>query len=203
MEQAQEMKKKMTLIGIGAFILALVVVAMVVNIARKRMVAGDGLVPTGSVVQPTLIPKTGLMKLGLLNGKTEYTKGQQITVMIYANSYKASVTGYDVVVHYDPNVLVYSDVKSLQNGMDLLDTDEVLNNGKHELIVTGVQALSKKDPFVFDNAELAELTFTAQAPGTVNLTPVYELGSNRDSNLFDGSTNEILSGVEGVTLVIK
>jgi hypothetical protein len=91
----------------------------------------------------------------------------------------------------------------MQNGIDLLDTDLETDNGMHELIVTGVQSLSQKEPFIFDGSELIEMTFTAIGTGTVNLNPAYEKGSNRESNLLDSSTNEILSGVEGVTLVIR
>ncbi len=194
------MKKSMLIASAIALGVVVLVVIFVAGLAKSRI--------SNNTVQKTETdtmkePETGLIGLSTQGGKTTYNKGDEITVLAYANSHSSKVTGYDIVIHYDPHLISYNDVKSMQNGVDLLDTDLELDNGMHELIVTGVQSLSQKEPFMFDGTQIAELTFTAIGTGTFDMKPIYEKGSNRESNLLDDSTNEILSGVEGVTLELK
>lgn len=194
------MKKSMLIASAIALAVVVVVVIFVARFAKSRISNNTVQKAETNIVKE---PETGLIGLSTQGGKTTYKKGDEIAVLAYANSHSSKVTGYDIVIHYDPRLISYNDVKSMQNGVDLLDTDLELDNGMHELIVTGVQSLSQKEPFVFDGTQIAELTFTAIGTGTFDMKPIYEKGSNRESNLLDDSTNEILSGVEGVTLELK
>lgn len=195
------MKKSMLVVILVALGIIVLVVAFIVGLAKSRI--SNNTVQKTETTDAMKEPETGLLGLSTQGGKTSYKKGDEITVLAYANSHSSKVTGYDIVIHYDPNLISFNDVKSMQNGVDLLDTDLELDNGMHELIVTGVQSLSQKESFVFDGTQIAELTFTAIGTGTFDMKPIYEKGSNRESNLLDDSTNEILSGVEGVTLELK
>jgi len=214
MEQQNDMKKKMMMIGAASVVIILVVIFIVVTVSQRRM-SQQSIDTTGGTEKAVEVAEdegtpTGLMGLSVKGGKAQFARGDQITVFAYANSYGSPVTAYDAVIRYNPEQLAFNEATSLQNGMDLLDTDmpmddgQAVNEGKsNELIITGVQSLSRQEPFVFDGTELAEMTFTALAPGTINLALYFEKGSNRDSNLFDDSTNDILSKIEGITLVIR
>ena len=148
-------------------------------------------------------PQTGKLGLSIKGGESEVTKGSAVTVFIYADSYKAEASGYDAVIHYDPDQLVFDEVTSLIDTMEIFKTQDILDSGDEELMISGVKEIGKEDSYVFDNTALAEITFTATGSGPVSINLAYDGDSTIDSNLFDSTVQDILTDVEGVQLTIN
>src|SRR3989338_1851 len=146
---------------------------------------------------------TGMIGLTTKGGQTTFSKGQKVTLFVYADSKGQDITGYDAVVRYDHTYLAFEEVKSLPEGIDIYETNDEMSSNFSDLIVTGVKSLNHEDPFIFDNTAVAEITFTALERGEVNLSLVYEPGSSSDSNLIDNKNLDILNDIVGTTLVIN
>lgn len=203
-----ESHKKTLWIALAALVVIVAVAAFFLSRGGNEM-ADDVMEKDDAMMEGTTEkamdegPQTGKMGLSIKGGNADVSVDDEVTLFVYADSYESEVTAYDLVIHYDPTLLVMNEVVPLIEGLDIYETQEELENGDMELIVTGVKSLSQTDSFMFANTALAEVSFTPIAAGTAEVNVAYERGSNRDSNLFDGTTQDILTSVEGVTLMIK
>jgi hypothetical protein len=143
---------------------------------------------------------TGVLGLSLKGTNTTYRAGQTVTLFVYADSKQSEITGYDAVLSYDTKKVRFESVKSVLDGMDIYETEDVMEDGTAELIITGIQSLSAPKPFVFNNTALAEVTFVVLDSGPIDVSLVYEPGSQRESNLVTTHNQDILSSVVGARL---
>lgn len=143
---------------------------------------------------------TGSLGLSPKGTATTYKAGDTVSLFVYADSKGQEITGYDAVLRYDSKRVRFESVKSVLEGMDIYETEDELDTGMSELIVTGIQSLSVTQPFVFTNTALAEVTFTVLQSGPTTIQLVYEPGSQRESNLITTHNEDIVSSVMGMTL---
>lgn len=143
---------------------------------------------------------TGTLGLAPKGSATSYRAGQTVTLFVYADSKEQEITGYDAVLRFDPKKIRFESVKSVLDGMEIYETEDQLENGMSELIVTGIQGLGTSKPFVFNNTALVEVTFTVLDAGPISVDLMYEPGSQRESNLITTHNQDIVSSVMGTTL---
>ena len=202
-EQPVQSTSKVVFLGIGSVIIIIVLIVLIVSFARNRVQRARHMVSTGAEQSQLTDEITGRIGLSVKGSKDTFRRGDTVTLFVYADSQGQEITGYDAVLKYDPTQVTFVSVKSVIDGMDIYETEDELEDGTSELIITGIQSLSQGDPFVFDNTALAEVTFTMADRGPLDIDVVYEPGSQRESNLITSSNQDILSTVVGATLEVQ
>ena len=180
-----------------------VVIVAIIGFARNRVQQARHAVTSGSEQTQEQYVITGRIGLSPKGTHTSYKKGQTVTLFVYADSQEQEITGYDAVLRYDTNKIRFESVTSVLEGMDIYETEDAIGADTRELIVTGIQSMSQGEPFVFNNTALAEVTFTVLESGPVDISLVYEPGSQRESNLITSRNQDILSTVIGTTLEVQ
>lgn len=196
---------KIPLLTAGSIIVVAIIITGVVLFARERVAEnknGNGIQVQDEqqVAKDTVTGSIGLSQKG---NQSSYRRNQQVTFFVYADSRSQEVTGYDAVLRYNPEELRFESVKTVIEDIDILETVEPVNETNEEVYITGVQSLSRKDPFVFENTALAEVTFTVLSGDEVNVDVVYEPGSRVDSNLLTANNQDIISDVVGTTITVR
>ena len=207
MEIQNEIKNKMIFTSFVSLIVIVIVLGGIVYVAQKKIPAqyqNQGKTLLRHVAEtpaPTQSPVTGTMDVAQKTQKATFKRGETVSFIISADSKGDTITGYDAVLRYDPQLLTFSKATSLVEGMDLFQTDEPSEvSGKSELVVTAIQSISQKDPFIFSRTPLAEVSFVVKKAGTVPVEMVFAPGHTTDSNLMNTQTQDILSSVAGITI---
>jgi hypothetical protein len=210
MEDDKEIKNKMMLTGILSIVGIVLVVGGIMYVAQRKLpekykTQEKNLLNTiVHNAEPTQAPLTGVMNMNVKSAKEAYKKGDLVTLTVSADSKNDHIAGYDVVLRYDPTLLKVDKVTSLVEGMDLYQASTPAEvPGLQDLVVTGIQSISQKDPYVFANTPIAEVTFSVLKVGTANVDIVFTPNHTADSNLMNTQTQDILSNVEGLTLQIN
>lgn len=196
---------KIPLLTAGSIIVVAIIITGVVLFARERVAEnknGNGIQVQDEqqVAKDTVTGSIGLSQKG---NQSSYRRNQQVTFFVYADSRSQEVTGYDAVLRYNPEELRFESVKTVIEDIDILETVEPVDDTTEEVYITGVQSLSRKEPFMFENTALAEVTFTVLSGDEVKVDVVYEPGSRIDSNLLTASNQDIISDVVGTTITVR
>lgn len=133
-----------------------------------------------------------------------YTKTPSVNIndtveaMVVLNSHNIDITGFDVVVTYDPKVLKFLDIGSFfTKRIDLVYQD---NNGV--ITISAVKKLSDKDQLIFNDDDVLVLRFQALEPAetTVSVAKSSEFGLTQ----FVDSQNKVFSpNVSGFSLKVE
>lgn len=196
---------KIPLLTAGSIIVVAIIITGVVLFARERVAEnknGNGIQVQDEqqVAKDTVTGSIGLSQKG---NQSSYRRNQQVTFFVYADSRSQEVTGYDAVLRYNPEELRFESVKTVIEDIDILETVEPVDDTTEEVYITGVQSLSRKEPFMFENTALAEVTFTVLSGDEISVDVVYEPGSRVDSNLLTSSNQDIISDVVGATVTVR
>lgn len=195
---------KLMLLSVGSLIVITVAIIAIVLFARDRVEEARDVARSNALQEETeqtvVTGRIGLLPKG---DASQIRRGETVTMFVYADSQEQEITGYDAVLRYDPAQLEFDSVISVLEGMDIYETEEALESGQNELIITGIQSLSQSEPFVFNNTALAEVTFNVLQSGEADIEIVYEPGSHRESNLITPRNQDILSTVVGATLEVQ
>lgn len=140
----------------------------------------------------------GKIYLKTKDGKNTYAVSEQINLVVYASSDEKSITGYDVVINYDPKKVKFIINNNLLSNFQIFPYD-----GKGKFMLTGIKNISSNVSSVFVNTALTEIVFQPLVSGNISFLPEFIPGSKKDSNLIDGGNKEVLGKVEGVNLTIK
>jgi len=212
MEEDKEIKNKMLFTGLFSLVSIVLVVGGIIFIAQRKLPSKYKTQEKALVDKfvkqieptPTLAPVTGILNLTIKTVKPVYQKGDLVTIAVMADSKGDHITGYDAVVRYDPTLMKVDKVTSLVEGMDLYQTDTPEEKPVYnDLIITGIQGLGQKDPFLFTGTPIAEVTFRLLKSGSAMVDLVFMPNHTADSNLMNTQTQDVLSGVQGVTFSIK
>lgn len=156
--------------------------------------------PTTTQVSPTiplLVKEKGRLTLKAKNNDTVASQKNPLTLYVYADSDNQPITGYDVILSYDSDLVNFINHKNLQPDFQVFTKKE-----KGKLIITGIKNLNSTAPTVFTDSSLVELTFQPQKTGQVNFSIEYTPDSKKDSNLITDKTSEVLGKVEGIKLFL-
>lgn len=129
--------------------------------------------------------------------KNLYKQGETITFIVTGSSKNQQVTGYDVVIRYDP---VYLKFLALNNSNPEF---QVLHNQEdYRLMVTGFTQLQDVKATTLSQTPLFEINFQSQQPGTAKLNIEYVPKSTKTSNLTNNKAVNILESVKGTSVEI-
>jgi hypothetical protein len=134
----------------------------------------------------------------LTTPKIKYSQSEKIIITAVADSQNQFITGFDVLINFDPEFLSLTDKKSPA----LPNFDYFGSNQNGLLQTSAVQKTSIKQPQVFKNQKLFEFEFTAKKSGKTQIGIVYMPNSTSDSNLINNDSQDILNNVKGVEITI-
>ena len=127
-----------------------------------------------------------------------YTVGQTINLVVYADSNKMPVTGYDLLFSYDPAYLKVEKVTSLDPTIDVF----TFNNPQY-ISVTGTKKLSISALSAFANTQILSVQFLAKKAGQTPVAIAPQMG-RETTKMVDDKANIITPGVEqAMNITIK
>lgn len=139
-----------------------------------------------------------LTSLILTTPKLKYSQSEKIIITAVADSQNKFITGFDVLIKFDPEFLSLTDKKSPA----LPNFDYFGSNENGLLQTSAVQKTSITAPQVFKNQKLFEFEFTAKKSGKTQINIVYMPNSTSDSNLINNNSQDILNNAKGVEITI-
>lgn len=151
-----------------------------------------------STVTPTEAPEAPRFFLKSARDRVVYEAGEEISLIVYGDSYNTPVEGFDLVFNSDFGKRAQDVVvKSLHPGFDVSDSikDGIVS-------ITGLKKFEEKEPIVFADTALAELTFTVDSGGLLPIAFAFVLGNTTDSNMVDSTASDILKATKGLDLYI-
>ncbi|GIW62923.1 MAG: hypothetical protein KatS3mg090_0749 [Patescibacteria group bacterium] len=130
--------------------------------------------------------------------KESVSVNENIETFIVLNSNNTDITGFDVVVNYDPNVLKFLDIGNfLAKRLDIIYQD---NSGV--ITISAVKKLSDKDQLVFNDEDVLVLRFQALKPGETSVSVVRS--SEFGITQFVDSQNKVFTpNVAGLSLKVE
>ncbi len=157
---------------------------------NKNLLPGVPVAPTAAVGKGSLILKTQ-------EASVSYTIGQPITVQVYGDSADEEITGYDLVLQFDPKIVKYT-----ANKAQFADFQSFVAQKEGAVSITAVKKLNAITPSVFKNSLVHEFTFQAVAPGNTSITFDYVPGSKKESNLMNTKSEDILGSMTAVPVSV-
>lgn len=190
---------KMPMIALGAGVIIIVGLVSVLIMRPKAPVQQP---PAEGAVTVTEAPAqpVGKGKLMLQTAAGASAKvGVPLTLTLVADSDNQSVAGYDIVLKYDPEVVMYNSNKSLIDDFDVVSRKE-----DKTVTLIGFKKLSATTPQVFANTNVMEITFTPTKAGTASFEIEFVPNATTDSNLMIESAQptDILGSVEGANITV-
>ena len=163
----------------------------------KLQKAAQGPVQNTSASRQQNTPQ-GSMWLESIHNKKIYTAGESITLMLYADSDKQSINGYDALIPLGKQT-AFVEVKNLEEALSL-------KSRKYEdsLVLTAVTPLEEAaNGVVLAGSPLAQITLRSQIPGPLDVALQFKKEETSDSNIVRVSPPEdILAQVRGVIVYI-
>lgn len=139
----------------------------------------------------------GRLELIAADGKSVYTHGEDVVIMVYADSAKYPVIGYDMV--FDRGA---TDMK-LESAESLVEGFTIFSNTENDFVsITGLQDDLGDKEFIFQNEPVARLVFKPQTTGAQELKFRFAVGETSDSNLVSTSTADVLGKAKGITVYV-
>ncbi len=196
----QKKDKTPFLIGISVFLLLFVglVFLLVFNkkpLDKEELPLATKYVPTISeTVKPKLYEATS--KLRSKNGVNTVNVGSNIVLVLSCDSKGSDVVAYDVLIKYDKTLFKIVSTQSLISDFKIYN-----NERENRIALTGVKSLSSKDDIVFDNKDIAAITFTALTKGSGVFNIIDKL-DNEGSQIVDKtSTLKVIEPFEFEVIV--
>lgn len=146
---------------------------------------------------PTPFSEKGVLRFESKDNVTSYKTGKKATIVIYAASGGSSISGYDVSLNYNPEVLRFISASNLVSEFKIYTKKK---EGK--IVLTGIKDLEAQKSYIFDNTPIIEIEFLTRAPGVSNIVADFLPGATADSNLVDDMGKERLGQVEPISLVV-
>lgn len=140
-------------------------------------------------------------KISLSASKTSYKVAEIIPVSVVIDIGTKEISGADVIVSFDPNVL-----EVVPNGITkgkVFDEYPLLSQDakKGKVSISGISTLKK----VFSGTgQFATINFKAKNPGKISLVVNFQKGSTTESNLVEAATaRNILETVTNLDLEVQ
>ena len=202
MEENQNQHQRLTMIIFISLSLIFVILALFLFWQKKQKSQSLSQTETKTNLSPSSTPipqkEKGVLTLKTKDNQTIVSQNTPFTIYIYAHSDNQSITGYDVVLNYNQEIVQFIDHKNLQSDFQIF-----VKQNKNQLMITGVKKLTSNNPTIFADSPLIELTFQPKKTGSVTFSFDFTPQSKKDSNLINEKTEEILGKVEGVSLSIS
>ncbi len=142
-----------------------------------------------------------ISKISLSASKTNLNVGQMIPVELRVDTGGKSISGADLIIRFDPQVLEASGTAIIK-GKIFDEYPLVSVDAKNGLIsISGVSSINKSFK---GSGQFALINFKAKIPGKTSLTVDFKKGSTTASNLVEAATSKnILDNVDNLELEIQ
>lgn len=132
--------------------------------------------PVGNMqnYQAGMVNSAAWMKISKVGNMSSYSVGQDIELIVHADSDNNPITGYDVLFLYDPASLSVVKVSSADETFDVF----TFNNANYAS-VTGTKKLSINSQATFANSPLLSITVRAKKAGMTPVVIAPQLGPER------------------------
>jgi len=144
----------------------------------------------------SVVNRSGVLRL-MAKDRPVTVVSEPIVLTLLADSAGAPITGYDLVLNYDSQTVVFKQADNLLTSFSIFKTDQ-----PGRLTVTGYSKPDQQTKKVFKDSPLLKLTFEAKKIGQANFQIVWEKNKKTESNLINDQSEEVLASVEGVTINI-
>lgn len=138
-------------------------------------------------ISPTPISKIfsskKLFKLALPSTQNTFSLNNQIEIEVYADSEGKNISGYDLIISYDPQGLEF--VKSESN---LVDFSLYSFKKDSYLSLTATKNLNSNAQTIFASNKIASLTFKPKKPGIYQISLLKNYGKEK-TQMVDNQTN--------------
>jgi hypothetical protein len=152
--------------------------------------------PSPSIMQKPKINLVGSLRLEKSNPLAKIS--EPITITVYADSKRQPITGFDIVLSFNPQYMQYLNQKSLEENFDVFKTT---NEGL--LHITAIKKLNSNVLVSFEKTSLIEFTFQPIKLGTTDFTLIFSPGQKTDSNMINDKSEEILGKVQNLNVEIR
>jgi len=139
----------------------------------------------------------GTLSIVPVNDRHIYELGETVSLSIRGDSDGKDAVGFDAALKVDQSILVFSQAESK------LENFETFNNvSKERVYVGGIRKLSSKAASIFDDAELATLTFKASSEGHSNVDFIFKPADTTESNIVLTTSKDGLGDVKGTDIYV-
>lgn len=155
---------------------ACICIGLVILMYRTKILPRQS--ETSPVRQKEEVSYNGEMKLIPDGDRTIYKPGEDVVIVVYADSKGQPVVGYDVLINVSTQEAELIDVESLKEGFEV--SSKAVESG---ISITGLQDLKTDSAPIFRNEPIARLTFSPQTAGRIDFPIAFKLGETTDSNM--------------------
>lgn len=196
-----ENQKSNLLTGIKFFLLAAILILVssafifILKEKNKELVVNQeapSISPPQNIISAN---KTGFLTIGSV--KNQYSPGQLIEMEIVANSAGSDITGYDLIVAYNPQVITFKEAQSLVDDFKIYPFDE-----KNYLSLTAIKDLKSQREMVFNKIGLVKLIFSAKTRGETEVIILPKL-DKKETFFVDKNTQKIYPVLSSYKITIK
>ncbi len=121
---------------------------------------------------------------------------EQFSVSVEANSLDKPVTGFDIVLTFEPSSLVVGHIQEVLSS----NYKYIVKKNTDSVIISGIPLTQETDLIVFDKTIISTVDFTVKKTGNTSIKIKYVPESSTDSNLIcEGK--DILTQTSGATIV--
>ncbi|KXK11180.1 MAG: hypothetical protein UZ22_OP11002000384 [Microgenomates bacterium OLB23] len=196
----EELKEHKSLV-IALVTVLLIAAAGIMFIAQNRGSAmnGSNTADKEGIKEPanSKIVAKGRLSAQPATGRFIYEVEEQVVVAIKGDSDGRDAVGFDAALKINQKVLDFSQAVSK------LPSFEVFSNVNEErLYIGGIRKLDSKSASIFNNAELAHITFRAVAQGSSAVDFMFKPDETTESNIVLTSSQDGLGDVQGTTLYV-
>lgn len=179
--------------------LIFVLLTVLVLSSKKNIKKPEAMSTTVPSVMPTPSPEIGNGQMILNTSRAPVTQNTMIPVTVEASSAGKAITGYDLILKYDPAYIQVVSHTNKNANFTIYKTDK---QKQGMAIFTGTKNFNATSQ-VLDNNELFDIQLKALKPGSTKVDIEYVPGSKADSNLVDTENKDILGRVAGIVVTIE
>lgn len=139
----------------------------------------------------------GTLSVEPVSGRQIYEQGESIVLVLKGDSDGKDAVGFDAALEVNQNILLFSQAESKLPSFETFD-----NVNAERVYIGGIRRLDSKNASIFDNADLAELTFKARAEGHSNVDFIFKPGDTTESNIVLTTSKDGLGDVKGTDIYI-
>lgn len=188
-----------------SLVIALIVVLLIAAGGILYMQGNSAMIPgskdtTQDIAKPGMTDKEivrGMLSIAPISGRHIYEKGESVVLLLIGNSDGKDAVGFDAALKINQDILTFSQSTSKLPSFETFD-----NVNDERIYVGGIRRLDSKSASIFDNAELAELTFTAQAEGHSNVDFLFKPDDTTESNIVLTTSKDGLGDVKGTDIYV-
>ena len=181
-----------------AIFIVLILLLMTIFFVLSSSNKADNFAVIPRFSNPTTIPTRINLpgKINLLVDKTNTNKSK-LVLIASADSKTQQMTSFDIDLRYNNKKLKKESVEGMIAGFDFVPTDMPIDDTNlSELIVTGIKSPYNTDEVIFNNSQLAKITFSVIAPLAKNdIQLFFIINMTNDSNLVNIDNQDILGAV--------